>query len=31
MPSDKVRQMLGLVPLTIYTEKSAKLAEMEIW
>lgn len=30
MPSDKFRQMLVLVPLTVRTEKSATLAEMEI-
>lgn len=30
MPSDTFRQMLGLVPLTVYSEKSAWPAEVEI-
>lgn len=30
MPSDKFRQMLGLVPHTVYTEKSVRPAEREI-
>lgn len=30
MPSDTFRQMLGLVPFTVYTEKSAWPAEVEI-
>lgn len=30
MPSDKFRQMLGLVPHAVYTEKSVRPAEREI-
>lgn len=30
IPSNKFRQMLGSVPLTVYTEKSTWPAEVEI-